>query len=90
MLLATLILKTMAKTKAGQEKNLKKAKILKKELAQVLTIIKEMEIVEKLQKVSKVAKVSKTEDKGQLDVNCWILSEEKVLKNEDEKTWNAD
>jgi len=47
------IIKTEAKIKAGQEKNLKKARNLKKEVAQILTIIKEMEILDKLQEVSK-------------------------------------
>ena len=43
------IAKTLAKIAAGQEKNLKKAKNLKKELAQTLTFIKEMEIMKKLE-----------------------------------------
>lgn len=47
-------LKAMAKMNAGQEKNLKKPKNLKRELAQILTIIKEMEIANKLKEVSKV------------------------------------
>lgn len=44
------IVKTLAKMASGQEKNLKKAKNLKKNLAQIETIVKEMEIVNKLQK----------------------------------------
>lgn len=47
------ITKTLAKIAGGQEKNLKKARNLKKELAQMLTIIKEMEIVENLKSVAK-------------------------------------
>lgn len=43
------VAKTRAKIAAGQEKNLKKAKNLKKELVQALTLIKEMEIVSKLE-----------------------------------------
>lgn len=43
------ITKTLAKIAGGQEKNLKKARNLKRELAQVLTIIKEMEIMSKLE-----------------------------------------
>lgn len=34
------------KTKAGQEKNLKKVKNLRKDIAQILTLIKEKEIIE--------------------------------------------
>jgi ribosomal protein L29 len=42
------VLLTRAKVKAGQEKNLKKVKSLKKDLAQILTVIKELELREKL------------------------------------------
>lgn len=49
-----LTLKTMVKVKAGQEKNLKKAKNLKKELAQMLTIIRESEIIGNKQLDSKI------------------------------------
>lgn len=38
---------TFVKTKAGQEKNIKKVKILKREIAQLLTIVKEKETEEK-------------------------------------------
>ena len=57
------IAKVLVKIASGQEKNLKKAKNLRRELAQTLTIIKEMGIVQKLQKVveeEKVVKVTKT------------------------------
>lgn len=53
------IARILAKISSGQEKNLKKAKNLKRDLAQVLTVIKEVEIVQKLQKVEKVVKVAK-------------------------------
>lgn len=43
------IVKTKAKIAAGQEKNLRKARNLRKELAQILTVVKEMEIVSKLE-----------------------------------------
>ena len=46
------IAKILAKISAGQEKNLKKAKNLKKELAQTMTVIKEMEIVESLKETT--------------------------------------
>ncbi len=39
-----------AKVKAGQEKNLKKAKNLRREIAQILTLIREKEILEKVEK----------------------------------------
>lgn len=42
------IAKVLAKISAGQEKNLRKAKNLKKDLVQTLTLIKEMEILESL------------------------------------------
>lgn len=42
------IAKVLAKLSVGQEKNLRKAKNLKKELAQTLTIIKEIEIIQSL------------------------------------------
>ncbi len=41
---------TYTKVKAGQEKNLKKIKGLKKEIAQILTIIREKEIKASLKK----------------------------------------
>lgn len=44
------IAKVLAKISAGQEKNLKKAWSLKKDLTQTLTLIKEMEIMEKFNK----------------------------------------
>ena len=44
------IAKILAKISAGQEKNLRKAKNLKKELAQTLAVIREMEIMESLKK----------------------------------------
>ena len=44
------IAKVLAKISAGQEKNLKKGRNLRKELAQTLTLIKEMEIIESLDK----------------------------------------
>ena len=53
------IVKVLAKMAAGQEKNLKKAKNLKKNLAQTETIIREMEIVNKLQKEAEVENVEK-------------------------------
>lgn len=39
--------KTVPNLKAGKEKNLKKAKNLKKEIAQILGLIKEKEIMKK-------------------------------------------
>jgi len=39
------------KRKAGKEKNLKKAKLIRKDVAQILTIIKEKQIIE--EKVNK-------------------------------------
>ncbi|MFV1917271.1 MAG: 50S ribosomal protein L29 [Patescibacteria group bacterium] len=41
------LIKTKAKTVASREKNLKKAKNLKHDIAQILTIIKESQLVEK-------------------------------------------
>lgn len=41
-----------AKIGAGKEKNLKKSKNLKRDLAQMLTIIKEKEIAGKIEKVA--------------------------------------
>ena len=38
---------TYAKVKVGQEKNIKKAKNERKDIAQILTIIKEKEIMER-------------------------------------------
>lgn len=42
------IAKILAKISAGQEKDLKKARNLKKDLAQTLTVIREIEIIESL------------------------------------------
>jgi ribosomal protein L29 len=42
-----------AKVKAGQEKNLKKAKNLRKEIAQLLTLIREKEIIKKEERKNK-------------------------------------
>lgn len=39
-----------AKVKAGQEKNLKKAKNLRREIAQILTLIREKEILKREEK----------------------------------------
>lgn len=41
------LINTYAKIKAGQEKNLKKAKNIKRDIAQILTIIREKELLEK-------------------------------------------
>lgn len=41
------LIKTKAKTAASREKNLKKAKNLKYDIAQILTIIKESQLIEK-------------------------------------------
>ena len=48
------ILNTRARIKVGKEKNLKKTKNLKRELAQIKTIIKQKEIEEKNKMVSEV------------------------------------
>jgi len=45
-----------SKMKAGQEKNLKKVKNLKKDIAQILTIIKEEELSEKQESKEKKEK----------------------------------
>ena len=42
--------KVRAAIKAGQEKNLKKVKLIRHEISQILTVIKEKEIVDKLEK----------------------------------------
>jgi len=42
-----------AKVKAGQEKNLKKAKNIRIEIAQLLTLIREKEIIKKEEKKDK-------------------------------------
>ena len=44
---------THAKVKAGQEKNLKKVKSLKKDVAQILTILRELNIKEEEEKKEK-------------------------------------
>jgi len=41
------LINTYAKIKAGQEKNLKKAKNIRRDVAQILTIIREKELLEK-------------------------------------------
>ncbi len=41
------LINTYAKIKAGQEKNLKKAKNMRRDIAQILTIIREKELLEK-------------------------------------------
>lgn len=45
------IVVTYAKMKVGQEKNLKKIKNLKRDVSQILTIIREMEILKQSKKV---------------------------------------
>lgn len=40
------LVNTYAKIKAGQEKNLKKAKNIRRDVAQILTIIREKELLE--------------------------------------------
>jgi ribosomal protein L29 len=42
--------KVRAEMKAGQEKNLKKVKLIRRDLSQLLTIMKEKEIIENLEK----------------------------------------
>ncbi len=41
------LINTYAKIKAGQEKNLKKAKNMRRDIAQILTIIREKELLKK-------------------------------------------
>ncbi|MCK4588688.1 50S ribosomal protein L29 [Candidatus Woesebacteria bacterium] len=41
------LINTYAKIKAGQEKNLKKAKNIRRDVAQILTIIREKELLKK-------------------------------------------
>lgn len=41
------LINTYAKIKAGQEKNLKKAKNIRRDIAQILTIIREKELLKK-------------------------------------------
>lgn len=54
--------KTKMKAVAGKEKNLKLAKNLSKEIAKILTLIREKEIIESLQpKVEKEVKVKDEE-----------------------------
>lgn len=49
---------------AGQEKNLKKVKNLRREIAQLLTIIKEKELTEEVaEKETKTKKETKSEEK---------------------------
>ncbi len=49
-----------AKMKTGQEKKVKKVKNLKREIAQILTIIREKQILEKEKKVKKVSNTTKS------------------------------
>lgn len=56
--------KIKAKIASGQEKNLKGAKNLRRDIARILTLIKEKEIVEKLKTESEEVKVKK-EEKGE-------------------------
>lgn len=44
------LLETIVKAKAGQEKNVKKVKMLKKDVAQILTILKQKQLKEKQEK----------------------------------------
>jgi ribosomal protein L29 len=48
-----------AAIKVGSEKNLKKVRHLKKELSQLLTVIREKEIIEKVNKQNKKSKKKK-------------------------------
>ncbi len=49
-----------AKMKTGQEKKVKKVKNLKREIAQILTIIREKQILEREKKVKKVSNTTKS------------------------------
>ena len=53
-------LKVKASIKAKREKNLKRAKILRHELSQVLTILREKELMEKDKTVKSARKISVT------------------------------
>lgn len=53
-------LKVEANIKAKREKNLKRAKILRHELSQVLTILREKELMEKDKTVKSARKISVT------------------------------
>jgi len=57
--------KVRAATKAGQEKNLKKVKLIRHEVSQIMTVLREKEIVDKLseKKEEKANKMKKTESK---------------------------
>lgn len=44
---------TFSKTKGGQESNVKKYKNQRKDIAQILTVIREKEIIEKMKKEKK-------------------------------------
>ena len=55
-------LKVKANIKAKREKNLKKAKILRHELSQVLTILREKELTEKDKTAKSVGKINVTEE----------------------------
>lgn len=54
---------TYAKMRAGKEKNLKRVKYLKKEIAQILTIMKEKEFSEEEKKKEEPKKETKKETK---------------------------
>ena len=53
-------LKVEANIKAKREKNLKRAKILRHELSQILTILREKELMEKDKTVKSARKISVT------------------------------
>lgn len=53
-----------ASIKAGQEKNLKKVKLIRHEVSQILTVLKEMEIVEKSKESRKEKPKTKATEKG--------------------------
>lgn len=57
------IAKAKAAIKAGQEKNLKKVKLLRGEISQILTILKEKEIISKLEKEIKEKEKGGIEEK---------------------------
>jgi ribosomal protein L29 len=51
--------KVRAAIKAGQEKNLKKVKLIRHDISQILTVIKEKEIVDKLENMNEKKIVKK-------------------------------
>ena len=53
------LVKIQSKMKVGKEKNLKSTKNLKRDVAQILTIIREKELIKKASEISKVPKISK-------------------------------